>query len=77
MICASAGLATQANAGLSLDDPTAAESYAAAMAAEVCLPEKAVAPLRQKIKIGTARKNAAVTRQNAPFRFPLLLGVAY
>jgi hypothetical protein len=77
MICASAGIATQANAGLSLADPTVAESYAAARKAEVAIPQKATAPVRQKAKAAKVRNTVALTPQRAVLRFPLLLGVAY
>jgi hypothetical protein len=73
-VSVSVGLASQANAGLSLSDPTAGEAMAAARKAEVCLPEKAVTTVRQKSKV---RKAVAMNRPQGRIQFPLLLGVAY
>ena len=72
-VAATAGLATQANAGLSLSDPSV-EAMAAARAAEVCVPEKTAAPLRQKI---TPRKLVTASRPQDRIRLPYIHGVAY
>ena len=71
-VAATAGLATQANAGLSLSDPSV-EAMAASRAAEVCLPEKTAA-VRQKVKIRTL---VTATRPQGLVQFPYDHGVAY